>query len=1098
MSERCCKPAVAPTPLLIENRAGLSALAYRIGTFAEFRTAMLDAISTEPALARLSTRTSDDYAITLIELWAAVADVLTFYQERIANEAYLRTATLRDSMIRIVRLVDYQLGRGAAATALVAFTLEPGARTPIPVGLRMQSVPVGNAQPQKYETLEALVGDARFNRVRVLPAPRRFTAQASAVRALVRPGPDTVAAATAWALGDRIAFWTTSTAPDRLAIVTLTGVALDEDRLSVAWTPPLPPDWPAATFAAFPVAKTARTFKLFGNGHPAQYNVPSIPDSAKPNEWVVKLISTDFTFAGHQTVDTTPADTKPAADQLFLDAVYQGLGVGSLLLVAFQSTVVMVQVTAVEQSHATRGSVATAITKLSVALLDGTAVDFSSVTDVRDVQIHELAGPLVHLWDSAYPPRVAESPVYLPGARSGWDTLGAARALTKGAFVAGATLAAVDLLPGRRVMLADGATTVAARVRASDLIGNSLTLATTAADRSTLAAIGFAPGVARRQTALVSAPLATTATLTNAAPALLVTVGAHPPQTISAAASGAHALGDVAATMESALRAAMPIVSGFANAVVRAVTDDAGAHRLVVLAGTPDDALAIAPAAHDVDTVRELGLDAPHARYVDGLLSGGLDPAGPHVAAGALAFAYDTAPPVATTLPDISSATPAHVATALRGALAAAPPLPAPALVTALGDRVLVLPAILSAEPPAYLRLLLDADAPYDLDAATAQLSANVALASNGETVRNEVLGDGDASVPFQRFALRKAPVTYVVEPNATELSSTVTLTVDGIAWSEVPTLYAAGPRDAVYATRMADDGTESIQFGDGVHGARVTSGRANVVATYRRGTGAAGRVTAGALTALLDRPHGLKAVTNPLAADGGTDPEALAAAKANAPNTVRTFGRAIALGDFVQIALEGGAAAKAAATWVWDGERRVIHLTVAGAGGTTFSPAGLSRIAAVMHERRDPNHRLLIANYAPVAIVVAAALTVDARYDNEAVRAAATAALLDSLSFDRLRFGEPVHLSEIYTTLQNVAGVVSVDVNDLNFKSTDAAFRAAHRVDPNAKPQPHLFALPARPQPGTVLNVLPAELAVVETPSEDVTITATGGRATP
>ena len=93
----CCEPPTTPTPLLIANRPGLTAIAYRIGTFAAFREAMLEAIARQPALQGLTTRQSDDPGITLLELWAAVADVLTFYQERIANEAFLRTAIERGS-----------------------------------------------------------------------------------------------------------------------------------------------------------------------------------------------------------------------------------------------------------------------------------------------------------------------------------------------------------------------------------------------------------------------------------------------------------------------------------------------------------------------------------------------------------------------------------------------------------------------------------------------------------------------------------------------------------------------------------------------------------------------------------------------------------------------------------------------------------------------------------------------------------------------------------------------------------------------------------------------------------------------------------------
>ena len=49
------------------NRPGLSAIANRIGTFATFRAALLDSLGEEPALAALTTRTSDDYAVTIEE-----------------------------------------------------------------------------------------------------------------------------------------------------------------------------------------------------------------------------------------------------------------------------------------------------------------------------------------------------------------------------------------------------------------------------------------------------------------------------------------------------------------------------------------------------------------------------------------------------------------------------------------------------------------------------------------------------------------------------------------------------------------------------------------------------------------------------------------------------------------------------------------------------------------------------------------------------------------------------------------------------------------------------------------------------------------------
>ena len=43
-------------------------------------------------------------------------DVLTFYQERIANEGYLRTATERRSMLELARAIGYELSPGVAAS----------------------------------------------------------------------------------------------------------------------------------------------------------------------------------------------------------------------------------------------------------------------------------------------------------------------------------------------------------------------------------------------------------------------------------------------------------------------------------------------------------------------------------------------------------------------------------------------------------------------------------------------------------------------------------------------------------------------------------------------------------------------------------------------------------------------------------------------------------------------------------------------------------------------------------------------------------------------------------------------------------------------
>jgi hypothetical protein len=197
----CCQLPEGP-PLAADNRPGLSAIPFRAGTYGTFRLAMLRRIAGMPALSALQTRLDDDHAITVLDLWATVADVLTFYQERIANEGFLRTARLRDSILRMARLLDYQLRPGLAAGTLLAFTLDKDATLGVPVGLRVQSVPADDEKPQVYETLESVLADARLNRVRILPAPEGFNPLArGSTSALLAPGDESLSAAAALAPG---------------------------------------------------------------------------------------------------------------------------------------------------------------------------------------------------------------------------------------------------------------------------------------------------------------------------------------------------------------------------------------------------------------------------------------------------------------------------------------------------------------------------------------------------------------------------------------------------------------------------------------------------------------------------------------------------------------------------------------------------------------------------------------------------------------------------------------------------------------------------------------------------------------------------------
>jgi hypothetical protein len=177
----CCSGIEADTPREVTNRSGLSAIAYRVGEYEHFRDSLRARLSLAalPELARLRTRESDDFTIALIDAFACAADVLTFYQERIANESYLRTAVERVSLQEMGKLIGYRLRPGVAAETWLALALEtpptpPSTLKPEPgnfvtgvpaarkldAGLKIQSVPGPDEKPQTFETIEEL-GEAR-------------------------------------------------------------------------------------------------------------------------------------------------------------------------------------------------------------------------------------------------------------------------------------------------------------------------------------------------------------------------------------------------------------------------------------------------------------------------------------------------------------------------------------------------------------------------------------------------------------------------------------------------------------------------------------------------------------------------------------------------------------------------------------------------------------------------------------------------------------------------------------------------------------------------------------------------------------------------
>ncbi|MBB5122023.1 hypothetical protein AF335_08290 [Streptomyces eurocidicus] len=179
MSGRCdcgCRGTATATPTEVTNPPGLTAVRHRVGTYGEFLSSMLARLSgpAYPALRDLTVRTPEDPAIALLDAWAVLGDLLTFYSERIANEGYLRTATEDGSLALLGRLVGHRPRPGVAADTVLAYALDrdpnPGRETPvlIPRGARSQSVPGPGEEPQSFETAEELTARWSWNELPVL------------------------------------------------------------------------------------------------------------------------------------------------------------------------------------------------------------------------------------------------------------------------------------------------------------------------------------------------------------------------------------------------------------------------------------------------------------------------------------------------------------------------------------------------------------------------------------------------------------------------------------------------------------------------------------------------------------------------------------------------------------------------------------------------------------------------------------------------------------------------------------------------------------------------------------------------------------------
>ena len=889
-----------PTPIVVDNRAGLPAIRDRVGTHSAFLAALQRGLAdaNRPGLSELRSRAAGDFTLGLLDAWAAVLDTLTFYGERQANEAYLRTATERDSLRAHARLIGYELGPAKAASTFLAFTAEgvnaPDETLSYPAGLQVRSIPRDGQLPQIFETIEPLTARASWNALRPRMAYPQILDRASEQLSLATDAPRLT-------LGDPVvlmqgaapvAFGTGNDAGFLRRVSGLT--AGTNGRRIVALTAD-PANAPAYRFLPF---------SLMSNWTAGAMTADSLGTNLRGAAWSLGTLSSTTVLTAIRLFDLSAAirvlmlPTPPLAPVL---------------------------------PHALRVRAgffgATAITKFTAPMASGTNVVGKPYTSSATVP-----GDITATTDRAGQQAAAGSHVYLYLDRD-----------------------YPEITPGQTLLIRDDKNEVWVQIHA--------------AETQSVEAYGLSAKVTRLDVdATGQTPehglLALTAFLTRTATALAV------PELLP--------LSDLPITN--------PV--GTSPGTLRADQIELDTADLML---APGKRVAITGERQDLPGV----FVAEIREIADNILN---------ETHSVLTFS----------------------------------------------------------QPLAYS---------YRRD--TLRISANLAEATHGE-MQTEVLGDGDATLPFQRFKLKSGPLTHVSARTANGMAPALEVRVDRVLWRLVDDFRAAGPDDAVYILRMEEDGTARVIFGDGTTGRRLPTGQGNVAASYRRGAGLSGNLEAGQLSLFAGKPIGLKSVTNPAAPAGGADAEVLADVRRNAPLKVLTLGRAVSLQDYEDYARGFAAVAKARADWTFDGFNRPIFVTVAGQGGAILPEAGadMVNLRAQLAAAGEADLHVSLRNYRPIGFGVAAKLYGDPAYIPGDIAAAARVALLDNFGFDARDLGQSVSHAQVIAVLQSVPGVRGVDLDALYRNGTTAELNPVLRA---AVARPDLQG--ALPDPAELLTLDPNAL---------------------
>ncbi len=400
----CIEKLLFPKPR--ENRPGLSRIDYRIGTYWDFREALLRKLNRDTVLEQWTHREPDDPGIALLEGAAVLGDILTFYQDLYANEAYLRTAQWRESIADLLRLTGYLLSPGVGGSATFAVEIKNKGNTPviIPAGFPIKAQVKGLKQTADFETLETFTAYpflSKFNLYRRLFTPN-FTRTTTEFYIF---SPESETTPIELKKGDRLLIGTLDSAANPTRFLESETVIIDDvrqlhDRQLFKIKGALKTNWNDSTLYGF---KLGRTFRHFGHNAP--------PEIAKINgncaSFLAKTTYKRRLYTNTSTTGYTVIEPALTTQEIPLDIEVQDLAVGSRFLIQglFYGQLINKEFTLVRTVQdikplsMTWGGVSGETSLITInkhlSIIEG-GKNYN-VIDIRHIRFHEVLDPLLEL-----------------------------------------------------------------------------------------------------------------------------------------------------------------------------------------------------------------------------------------------------------------------------------------------------------------------------------------------------------------------------------------------------------------------------------------------------------------------------------------------------------------------------------------------------------------------------------------------------------------------------------------------------------------------------------------------------------------------------